>query len=63
VIGLKGKGAHPGAISVRREEFARDPSRFIQEARARGPVTVIDAEGKPRIMIVAPKTIVGYDDV
>ena len=48
--------------SVRRDDFAKNPGRYVDEARDHGPVTVTDASGKPRIMIVVPKAIVAFHE-
>ncbi len=59
--------AHKGlangkGTTVTRADFVKDPGRYVDQARNRGPVTITDARGKPRIMIVVPRMVVGYDD-
>lgn len=53
--------ASPIANSVARSEYRKNPARYVEQARTSGPVTITDEAGRPRIMIVAPKRVVGYD--
>jgi hypothetical protein len=43
---------------VTRANFVKDPARYVDEAIDHGPVTITDAKGKPRAMIVVPKPVV-----
>jgi hypothetical protein len=54
--------ANGSSSNVRREDFAKDPSRYVDRARERGPVTITDAQGKPRMMIVVPKAITAFHE-
>jgi hypothetical protein len=58
----KPKTSATESTTVFRSEFARDPGKYVADARSKGAVTITDGRGKPRMMIVAPKAIVGYDD-
>ena len=55
-----GNGNGQRSDSVKRSDFAKDPRRYVDQAREHGPVTVTDGRGRPRIMIVVPKAIEPY---
>lgn len=57
VARVNGNGKH---ASVKRADFVKDPGRYVDQARDEGPVTITDANGKPRAMIVIPKAITPY---
>ena len=48
--------------TVSREDFAHDPVRWVELARAEGPVTVVDAQGRPRLLIVVPSKLEDGND-
>lgn len=54
--------ANGKGTSVSRSQFVKNPGRYVDQAQEHGPVTITDARGNPRVMIVVPKAIVAFHD-
>ena len=51
------KGPDAGYSIVPASEFDRDPEGVYRRALQDGPVTILDAEGRPSMTVVFPRNI------